>query len=113
MSKEADQFLQAEQSAKDVLQTLEELKKAAVSYRTSAAHLDAAREKLAKLIDSIQAVAKDTHEVVKLLKSIGGPEILSRIGVLTLELKEVRKLAIIGISVSGLSVVGIVVLLLR
>ncbi|MFN0156510.1 MAG: hypothetical protein ACKVRP_00395 [Bacteroidota bacterium] len=113
MSQEADKFLHAEQSAQELLQTLEQLKKEATSYKTSANELDAVRQKLSGLIDSVLAVAKDTHEVVKLLKSIGGPEILSRIGGLSEQLNRMRLLAIIGLSVSALSVIGILVLLLR
>jgi hypothetical protein len=113
MSKEADKFLHAEQSAQELLQTLEQLKNEANSYKTSTLELDAVRQKLSGLIDSVLAVAKDTHEVVKLLKSIGGPEILNRIGGLSEQLNRMRLLAIIGLSISGLSVIGIVVLLLR
>ncbi len=113
MSKDADKFLHAEQSAQELLQTLEQLKAEATNYKTSAKELDLVRQKLSGLIDSVLTIAEDTHEVVKLLKSIGGPEILSRIGGLSEELNRLRLLAIIGLSVSGLAVIGIVVLLLR
>ncbi len=113
MSKEADKFLQAEQSAQALLETLEQLKTETTSYKTSTNELDAVRQKLVGLIDSVQAVARDSHEVVKLMRSIGGPEILGRLSTLSDQFNRMRVLAIIGLSVSGLSVIGIVVLLLR
>jgi len=113
MSKEAENFLHAEQSAQELLQTLEQLKNEANSYKTSAHELDAVRQKLSGLIDSVLSVAKDTHEVVKLLKAIGGPEILSQIGGLSEQFNRMRLLVITSLSVAGLSLIGIVVLLLR
>jgi hypothetical protein len=113
MSKEADKFLRAEQSAQELVQTLEQLKNEANSYKTSKDTLDAVRQKLSGLIDSILPIAKETHEIVKLLKSIGGPEILSQISGLSEQMDRMRLLVIISLSIAGLSVVGIVVLLLR
>jgi len=113
MSKETDKFLQAEQSTQDLLETLEQLKTETTSYKTSAKELDTVRQKLVGLIDSVQAVAKDSHEVVKMMKSIGGPEILGRLSVLSNQLNRMRMLAIIGLYISAMSVIGIVILLLR
>ena len=105
--------MQAEQSAEQLVETLAVLKNEAVSYKTSANELDAVRQKLVTLIDSVQAVAKDTHEVVKLIKSVGGPEILGRISGLSDEMKRARLLTIIGLSVSAVSMIGIIIILLR
>lgn len=113
MPQDAQKFLQAEQSAEQLVETLAELKNEAVSYKTSAKELDAVRQKLVGLIDSVQSVAKDAHEVVKLIKAVGGPEILSRISGLSGELNRARLLAIVGLSVSGLSLIAIIVLLFR
>ena len=111
MSTESDRFLQAEQSAQDLLTELEQLKTESASYKTSAKELDTVRQKLVGLIDSVQAVARDSHEVVKLMKSIGGPEILGRLSAVSEQLNRMRMLTVIGLSVSGLCVIGIVVLL--
>ena len=113
MSKETENFLRVEQSAQELLKTIEELKNETVSYKTSTMELDVVRVKLSGLIDSIQAVARDTHAVVALLKAIGGPEILSQISILSDKLNRLRTLAILGASVGALSLVGVVVLLLR
>lgn len=124
MAQEAHKFLEAEQSAEHLVQTLTELKNEAVSYKASTKELDAVRQKLVSLIDSIQAIAKDTHEVVKIVKAIGGPEILSGINSHSQKLKEqsvirdaqfsrLRLFIFIGLSVSLLSLVGVIVLLLR
>lgn len=113
MSKEADSFLHAEQSAQELMQILEQLKNESISYKNSANELDAVKQKLTSLIDSVLPVVKDTHEVVKLLKSIGGPEILNRISVVTDQLNRLRMLVIISLSIAGLSTIGIIILLLR
>ena len=124
MSQEARKFLEAEQSAEHLVQMLTDLKNEAVSYKSSTKELDAVRQKLVSLIDSIQAIAKDTHEVVKIVKAIGGPEILSGINSHSQKLKEqsdirdvqysrLRLLIFIGLSASLLSLIGVVVLLLR
>lgn len=106
MSQEAERFLQAEESAQVLLETLSSLQQEAVSYKTSTKELDAVRQRLVELINSIQAVANDTHEVVKLIKVIGGPEILERV-------ERLKMLSIIGILTAMASLIGIVFLLLR
>ena len=124
MSQEAQKFLQAEQSADQLVKTLDDLKNEAISYKSSTQELDAVRQRLVSLIDSIQAIAKDTHEVVKIVKEIGGPEILSGIKTLSQKLKEqsdlrdeqfnrLRLFIVIGFITSLLSLIGVVVLLLR
>ena len=88
MTQEGERFLQAEQSAQDVLNALSKLKEEAVSYKNGTKELATARESLVKLIDSILAIAKDTHEIVKLIKAIGGPEILRSIDSVSKRLHE-------------------------
>ncbi|HLE26405.1 MAG TPA: hypothetical protein VI935_12275 [Thermodesulfobacteriota bacterium] len=124
MSKEADNFLRAEQSAQDLVEALTQLKGETVSYKTSTKELDAVRQKLVELIDSVQAVAKDSHEVIHILKEIGGPEILRSTDGLSKKLDELsfkhsqqlqrlRVFVIVALSTSVLSLIGIVMLLLR
>ena len=124
MSQEVERFLQAEQSAQELLEALSSLKEEAVSYKTSTKELNAVRQSLVGLIDSIQAIAKDTHEIVKLIKGIGGPEILSLVDSLANKVqgesesnrerfKRLTTLSLIGILTAILSLVGIVILLLR
>lgn len=134
MSQEADKFLHAEQSAQELLQSLEQLKNVANSYKTSTHELDAVKQKVSELIDSFSPVIKGTHDVVVALKSTG-PEILDKLGSISAQLANEAKttrielqqsvgslseqfdrlklLVIIGLSVASLSVIGIVVLLLR
>jgi hypothetical protein len=124
MARESEKFLQAEESAEQLVQALNELKKEAVSYKSSQYELDTVRQRLVSLIDSIQGVVKDTHEAVKTLKSIGGPEILSGINSHSQKLIEhsdirdqqysrLRVLVFIGLSASLLSLLGIIALLIR
>jgi CHASE3 domain sensor protein len=124
MSQESEKFLEAEQSAQQLVETLTALKKETVSYKTSSQELDTTRQKLVGLIDSIENVAKDTHEIVKLIKSIGGPEILRSIESLTKRITEefnsnerriqqLKTLAVIGISIAFLAVIGIAVVVFK
>lgn len=106
MSQEADRFLQAEQAAQEVLEALTSLKEEALSYNTAAQELDKVRERLLGLIDSTESIGKDTHQVVSLLKGIGGPEILERIN-------RVKVLSFIAIAISTLSLAGVLFLILR
>jgi len=124
MSQEAERFLHAEQSAQQLLEALSSLQQETVSYKTSTRELDIVRQNLVGLIDSIQAIAKDTHEVVKLIKGIGGPEILRSIDSLLKQVQaeseitrqrveRLKRFTLVGISTPILSLIGIVVLLLR
>lgn len=134
MSKETENFLNAEQSAQKLIQALEDLKNEAISYKTSAHELDAAKGKLLDLVDSFLPIVQGAGEVVSVLKSTH-PEVLDKLGALSSQVSEqsktirseleqkvkslseqlnrLRLLTIIGLSIAGLSVIGIVVLLLR
>jgi hypothetical protein len=124
MSQETQKFLQAEQSAQDLLATLSSLQQEAVSYKTGTSELDAVREKLIKLIEAIHLIAVDTHEVVKLVKGIGGPEIIKSINTLNKKIEEesqnneerfskIKLFTMISISVAVLSCLGVAVILFR
>lgn len=124
MTQTVEKFLEAEQSAQQLLNTLEVLKEEAVSYKTSKKELDAARLHLVSLIEAIQVVAKDTKEVVQILLKIGSPEILRLIDSISKQLqtesdssramvRQLRTFVLIGLSASLLSFVGIILLLVR
>jgi len=117
MSQEAERFLHAEQSAQQLLEALSSLQQETVSYKTSTRELDIVRQNLVGLIDSIQAIAKDTHEVVKLIKGIGGPEILRSIDSLLKQVQaeseitrqrveRLKRFTLVGISTPILSLIG-------
>jgi len=79
MEKEAQKFLEAEETAEKFVQTLKQLHTEAASYQTATKELDIVRQRLIGLIEATEKIAKDSHEIIKVLKEIGGPEILSRI----------------------------------
>ena len=79
MSQETDKFLQAEESAEKLTETLKKLHTEATSYQTAKKELDVVRQRLLGLIESTEKVAADTQEIIKTLKDIGGPEILKRL----------------------------------
>ena len=79
MEKEVEKFLQAEETAVKLVETLKQLHTEATSYQTATKELDAVRQRLLSLIESTEKVVSGSHEVVKILKEIGSPEIMSRL----------------------------------
>lgn len=106
MSQETERFLEAEQAAQEVLEALKRLREEAVSYKTATAELDLVRERLLGLITSTEAIGKDTHNVVNILKNIGAPEILRRID-------RVRTLSFVALLISVMSLGGLLFLIFR
>ena len=78
MEKDVEKFLQAEESAEKLIQTLEKLQTEAKSYQGATNELGIARDKLLELIESTKNVVSNSYEVIKTLKDIGGPEIFER-----------------------------------
>ncbi len=79
MEKETQQFLKAEETAGKLVQTLEKLRTESASYQTASEELDKVRGRLVNLIQSTEEVVRGSHEIVGVLKKIGGPEILDRL----------------------------------
>lgn len=88
MEKEAEKFLQAEETAVRLVETLKQLHTEANSYQTATKELDTVRQRLLNLIESTERIASGSHEVIKILKEIGGPEILNRLAKLENKLTE-------------------------
>ena len=79
MEKGAEKFLQAEETAVRLVETLKQLHAEATSYQTATKELDTVRQRLLNLIESTEKVVSVSHEIVTILKEIGGPEILNRL----------------------------------
>ncbi len=79
MEKETQEFLKAEEAAEKLVQTLEKLQAEGTSYQTASEELNKVRGRLVNLIQSTEEVVKGSHEIVGVLKEIGGPEILDRL----------------------------------
>ena len=91
MEKDVEKFLQAEESAEKLIQTLEKLQTEAKSYQGATNELGIARDKLLELIESTKDVVSNSYEVIKTLKDIGGPEIFERLTKLESKLDESAK----------------------
>jgi hypothetical protein len=100
MSHEREAFLEAEQSAQEILTVLTDLRRETLSYRTSTKELESVRQHLIGLIDSFQAVATDVDEVIRLLKGVGG-------------IGKLRKLTAAGVALALMTLAGIAVLVFR
>jgi len=88
MEKDVDKFLQAEESAEKLIQTLEKLQAEAKSYQGATNEIGIARDKLLELIGSTKDVVNNSYEVIKTLKDIGGPEIFERFNKIENKLNE-------------------------
>ena len=91
MEKDVERFLQAEESAEKLIQTLEKLQTEAKSYQGATNELGIARDKLLELIESTKDVVNNSYEVIKTLKDSGGPEIFERFTKLESKLDESTK----------------------
>ena len=87
MSDHTDRFLEAEQMAQGLLQALQQLRDETVSYKNSTEQLNEVRDRLSSFIEKTERISQDTHELIKVLKEIGGPEILDGIGVVSNDVK--------------------------
>ena len=124
MEKEVQEFLEAEETAEKLVQTLKKLHTEATSYQTATKELDTVRQRLINLIESTEKVVNGSHEVVKILKEIGGPEILNRLIKLEDEssrefakqsksLEKLKTLIIVAITSSIIAIVIGIIALLR
>jgi len=124
MEKEVREFLEAEETAEKLVQTLKKLHTEATSYQTATKELDTVRQRLINLIESTEKVVNGSHEVVKILKQIGGPEILNRLMKLEDEssrefvkqsksLEKLKTLIIVAITSSIIAIVIGIIALLR
>lgn len=123
MEKEIQKFLEAEASAEKLVQTLKQLHTEATSYQTATKELDIVRQRLLDLIESTEKVANGSYEVIKILKEIGGPEIINRLTKLDNKsteefakqskgLEKVKTLIIVTLASSIIAIlIGIIVLL--
>jgi hypothetical protein len=84
MVEQAARFLTAEETAQRLVESLKKLHQEATSYHTSTKELELVRQKLVQLIESIREISKDSHEAIKIIASIGGPEILESLDSLSL-----------------------------
>lgn len=105
MENETQKFLEAEETAKKLVHTLEQLHTEATSYQAATGELESVRKRLVEFIESTGQIVKDSHRSIKLLTEMGGPEILSR-------LNRLRTLVMItlGSSIAAI-IIGIVTVL--
>jgi hypothetical protein len=64
------------------------LRDEAVSYKNSAEQMTEVRNKLTVFIEKTERISHDTHELIGVLREIGGPEILDAVGAVSNDVKE-------------------------
>lgn len=79
MEKEAASFLEAEETAQKLVETLRKLQTEAASYGTAAKELNDVKLELLNLIESTKNGVERSQAIIKLLGEIGGPEIINRL----------------------------------
>ena len=88
MNKDTDNFLQAEDTAVKLVETLQELHNEATSYQSATQELETVRQHLIGLIESTENIANVSYEIINTLKQIGTMEILNRLEKLRLNLNQ-------------------------
>jgi len=79
MEKDAEKFLEAEETAIKLVDSLKKLQGEALSYQTASQELATVRLRLLELIESTERVTVESHAIIKILQEVGGPEILNRL----------------------------------
>ncbi len=79
MDREVENFLQAEETALKIVETLKKLKEEASSYQAATDELELVRQKLAYFIESTEKLAKESHGIINMLSKIGVPEIINKL----------------------------------
>lgn len=79
MNTDQKAFLDAEETAEQLVSTLGRLKAEIESFDTAKSDLSAVRDKLERFIEASAAIGVNTQEIVRELKRIGGPELMERI----------------------------------
>ncbi|HWL92777.1 MAG TPA: hypothetical protein VNT79_04515 [Phycisphaerae bacterium] len=74
-----DSFLTTEEAANKLLEAVQALDAEVKSYKSAKDELCSIREKLEGFLESSESIATDTGAIVRELRRIGGPEILTRI----------------------------------
>lgn len=76
---EKERFLEAEETASRLVETLKELHEEATSYQTANQALHTVQEKLLQLIDTTKNLSINSHEVINTLKEIGTPQLQEKL----------------------------------
>jgi len=79
MDEEVKKFLEAVEISEKLLEDLKKLHTAATSYQTAREELNLVREKIINLIESVNKLVNDSHEIIKILKEIGMPEVMDKL----------------------------------
>ncbi len=79
MSVDRDRFLEVEQHANELVDTLENLKREVSSYSNATENLVEIRNHLISLIEQMESVASETSQAARNVRDIGGPQIIERI----------------------------------
>ena len=106
MSTDADELLKAEQAVQELLKELQNLKGEIGGYETARKSLTETQAALADLVTRISALTERTQAVAESLRTIGTPEILSRIS-------RVRSLNIVGLVLLGSIFIGMLVIMFK
>ena len=80
MEKEAQSFLDAEKTARDLVSSLNQLYEEASSYKTAKHELEETRTALVSFIEATKANAEQIQSAIQKLNEIGGPQIFQQLG---------------------------------
>lgn len=80
MENEVERFLNAEQTALKLVETLNQLQKKTQNYDTAAHDLESVRQQLVQLIDTTKEICEISYNAINALREVNGPEIISKLG---------------------------------
>ncbi len=106
MEKEAEKFLEAQETATKLISTLTQLYNEATSYKAAKEELESVRLQLVGLIDTTKQVVVGSHEIVGTLKEIGASDILNRLAKLRFLVLVTLGSSIIALIVGIVAVLG-------
>ncbi len=117
MEKEAASFLEAEETAQKLVETLRKLQTETASYGTAAKELNDVKLELLNLIESTKNGVERSQAIIKLLGEIGGPEIINRLARLeedsqksfSIQAGQVDKLRIFLIATFATAVIAVII----
>jgi len=104
MANEAQSFLDAEKTARELVSSLNQLYEEASSYKTAKNELEETRNTLVSLIEATKANAEQVQKGIEKLNEIGAPLIFQQLGRIKIYVLGTLTLSLIALVVGIISI---------
>ena len=105
MAKEAQSFLDAEKTARELVSSLNQLQEEASSYKTAKHELEETRNTLVGLIEATKANAEQVQIGIEKLNEIGAPLIFQQLGRIRMFVLGTLSISLLALIISIISIV--------